>query len=125
MSDIDNITINYADAADNININYSSLVDTITLNLSSAIVTGAAVTSVNNLRDAVLLTASTQLTLTSSSSGYYNHRFTHNLNYQNVIVSVFNPSNQLVMADIVNENPNYVNIRAVVNLTGYKAVAQR
>ena len=121
MSDIDNITINYADSADNININYSSLVDTITLNLSSAIVTGAAVTSVNNLRDAVLLTASTQLTLTSSSSGYYNHRFTHNLNYQNVIVSVFNPSNQLIF----NEDPNYVNIRAVVNLTGYKAVAQR
>lgn len=125
MPDIDNITINYADTTDNIDINYSSLVDTITLNLSSAIVTGAAVTSVNNLRDAVVLTASTQLTVTSSSSGYYNHRFTHNLNYQNVIVSVINTDDVVVFADVINEDPNYVNIRSLIDLTGYKAVAQR
>lgn len=125
MSDIDNITIDYTDAADNIDINYSSLVDTITLNLSSAIVTGAAVTSVNSLTDSVILTSSAQLSLTSSSAGIYNHIFNHNLNYQYVSVNVFDNNNYLVFADVLNEDPNYVNIRAAIDLTGYKAVAQR
>ena len=125
MSDIDNISITYSDAVDNIDIDYQSIVDTIQLNLSSAIVTGAAVTSVNSLTDSVILTASGQLTLTSASLGYYNHFFYHNLNYQNVIVNVFNPSNQLVFADIINASANYVNIRAAIDLTGYKVVAQR
>lgn len=136
MPDIDNITINYSDVIDNveinyinsiedIDINYQSSVDNITLNLSSAIVTGAAVTSVNTLRDAVVLTASTQLSLTSSSVGIYNHIFNHNLNYRYVSVNVFDTNNYLVFADIINEDPNYVNIRAAIDLTGYKAVAQR
>ncbi len=124
MPDIENITINYIDSADNIDISYSSLVDTVTLNLSSAIVTGAAVTSVNSLTDSVILTSSAQLSLTSSSAGIYNHIFNHNLNYQYVSINVFN-NNYLVFADVINESPNYVNIRAAIDLTGYKAVAQR
>lgn len=125
MPEIDNISITYSDTIDNIDINNVIDVDNITLNLSSAIVTGAAVTSVNSLTDSVILTASAVLSLTSSSAGYYNHTFSHNLSYQNVIVSVFDPSGRLVIADIFNQDPNYVNIRASINLTGYKAVAQR
>jgi hypothetical protein len=125
MPDIDNISITYSDAVDNINIDYQSTVDTIQLNMSSAIVTGAAVTSVNSLTDAVILTASGTLTLTTSSNNYYNHFFYHNLNYQNVIVNVFNPQDNLVIADVVNESPNYVNIKSLIDLTGYKVVAQR
>jgi hypothetical protein len=125
MPDIDNISITYSDAVDNINIDYQSTVDTIQLNLSSAIVTGAAVTSVNALTDAVTLTASGTLTLTTSSNNYFNHFFYHNLNYQNVIVNVFDQQNSLVIADVVNESTNYVNIKALINLTGYKVVAQR
>lgn len=135
-NEIDNITINYSDVIDNveinyintiedIDINYQSSVDNITLNLSSAIVTGAAVTSVNGLRDAVILTASAELSLTSSSGSFYNHIFAHNLDYQHVIVSVFDPQNHLVFTDVITEDPNYVNIRAAIDLTGYKAVAQR
>lgn len=135
VPEIDNITIDYTDTIsnisldilrpiDNISIDKESSVDNITLNLSSAIVTGAAVTSVNSLRDAVVLTASTILSLTASP-GYFSHIFNHNLNYQNVIVSVIDNSNRVVFADIVNEDPNYVNIKAAVDLTGYKAVAQR
>jgi len=125
MSDVDNISITYSDAVDNININYQSTVDTINLNMSSAIVTGAAVTSVNALTDAVILTASGTLTLTTASNNYFNHFFYHNLNYQNVIVNVFDQQNRLIIADIANESPNYVNIKALINLTGYKVVAQR
>ena len=125
MSEIDNITIDFSDTVENINIDYASEVDTITLNLSSAIVTGAAVLSVNRLTDDVVLTASAELTLTTASNNYYNHFFEHNLNYQYVSVSVFGPDNALVFADILNEDPNYVNIRAAIDLTGYKAVAQR
>jgi hypothetical protein len=125
MPDIDNISITYSDAVDNINIDYQSTVDTIQLNMSSAIVTGAAVTSVNSLTDSVILTASGTLTLTTSSNNYYNHFFYHNLNYQNVIVNVFNQQNNLVIADVVNESSNYVNIKSLIDLTGYKVVAQR
>jgi hypothetical protein len=145
MSDIDNISITlsniidnieidydstvdgiiYSSPVDDINIEYDSEVDNITLNLSSAIVTGAAVTSVNSLTDSVILTASGQLNLTTASNNYYNHFFYHNLNYQSVIVHVFNPNNELVFADIINEDSNYVNIRAAIDLTGYKVVAQR
>jgi hypothetical protein len=125
MSEIDNIVIDFADSIENISIDYSSQVDAITLNLSSAIVTGAAVTSVNSLTDSVILTAEAELSLTTSSNGYYNHFFNHNLNYQNVVVSVYNPNNQLVFTDIISEDQNYVNIRAAIDLTGYKAVAQR
>ena len=125
MSEIDNITIDFSNSVENIQVDYLSTVDNITLNLSSAIVTGAAVTSVNSLTDSVILTASTILSLTTSSAGYFDHIFNHNLNYQNVIVSVFNPNNKIVFTDILNEDPNYVNIRAAIDLTGYKAVAQR
>jgi hypothetical protein len=125
MSEIDNISITYSDAVENISIDYQSIVDTIQLNLSSAIVTGAAVTSVNALTDSVILTASGQLTLTTSSNNYYNHFFYHNLNYQNVAVNIFTPDNKLVFADIISEDQNYVNIRAEIDLTGYKVVAQR
>jgi len=124
-NEIDNITINYTGDVDNIDIDYSSTIDTITLNLSSAIVTGAAVTSVNGLRDSVILTASAGLSLTSSSGSFYNHIFNHNLGYQYVSVSVFDPTDSLVFADVITEDPNYVNIRAAIDLTGYKAVAQR
>lgn len=136
MSEITNITIDFSDyienvslnvlqPVDNISIDKQTGVDNITLNLSSAIVTGAAVTSVNSLRDSVILTASTTLSLTSSSSGYFDHIFTHNLDYQNVFISVIDQNNRVVYADIFNEDPNYVNIRAAIDLTGYKAVAQR
>lgn len=126
MSEIDNISITYSDTIDNIDINYLSTVDNITLSLGSAISTGGGdVSSVNGLIGAVTLTASAQLSVTSSSVGFYNHIFNHNLDYKNVVVSVFDPDGRLVIADIFNQDPNYVNIRASINLTGYKAVAQR
>jgi hypothetical protein len=122
MSEFDRIALEYINSVDSIDIDYSEPITNIVITIGQNVQT---VYSVNSLYGDINLTASAALTLTSSSAGYYNHRFTHNLNYQNVIVSVFNPSNQVVMADILNEDPNYVNIRAVVNLTGYKAVAQR
>lgn len=122
MTDFDRVALEYINSVDSINVDYSDPITNIEITIGQNVQT---VFSVNGLYGEINLTASTQLTLTSSSSGYYNHRFTHNLNNQNVIVSVFNPSNQVVVSDIFNENPNYVNIRAVIDLTGYKAVAQR
>lgn len=126
MSEIDNISITYSDTVDNVDINYISSVDNITLTLGTAFSTGGGdVSSVNGLIGAITLTASAELTLTTASLGFYNHIFNHNLNYQNVLVSVFDQNNGLVITDIFNEDPNYVNIRAAIDLTGYKAVAQR
>lgn len=136
MSEVTNITIDFSDyidnvsldvlhPVDNISIDKQTVIDSIKLNLSSAIVTGAAVTSVNSLTDSVILTASTTLSLTTASLGYFNHIFNHNLNYQNVIISVIDQNNQIIFTDIFNEDANYVNIRAAIDLTGYRAVAQR
>ena len=122
MSEFDRIALEYINSVDSIDIDYSEPITNIVITIGQNVQT---VYSVNGLYGDINLTASATLTLTSSSAGYYNHRFTHNLNYQNVIVSIFNPSNQLVIADIFNEDPNYVNIRAAIDLTGYKAVAQR
>jgi len=122
MSDFDRITLEYINSVDSINVDYSNAITNIEISIGQNVQT---VYSVNGLYGDVNLTASAQLTLTSSSVGYYNHTFTHNLNTQNVMVSVFNPSNQLVFADIFNNHANYVNIRSAIDLTGYKAVAQR
>jgi hypothetical protein len=126
MPEIDNISITYSDTVDNIDINYLSTVDNITLSLGSAVASsGGAVDSVNSLTGEVVLTASATLSLTTSSSGYYEHTFTHNLNYQYVDVSLYDAGDRQVIADIFYLDPNYVNIRAAIDLTGYKAVAQR
>ena len=122
MSEFDRVLLEYINSVDSINVDYSQPITNIEITVGQNVQT---VYSVNNLYGDINLTASAELTLTSSSAGYYNHIFTHNLNYQNVIVSVFNTNNQLVIADIFNESPNYVNIRAAIDLTGYKAVAQR
>lgn len=122
MSDFDRITLEYINSVDSINVDYSQPITNIEISIGQNVQT---VYSVNGLYGDINLTASAVLTLTSFSSGYYNHTFNHNLNNQNVIVSVFNTNNQLVFADVFNEHPNYVNIRSAIDLTGYKAVAQR
>ena len=122
MSEFDRIALEYINSVDSIDVDYSQPITNIEITIGQNVQT---VYSVNGLYGDVNLTASAELQLTSSSAGYYNHTFTHNLNYQNVIVSVFSPSNQLVMADIFNQDPDYVNIRSAIDLTGYKAVAQR
>jgi hypothetical protein len=125
MADIDNISITYSDTIDNVEINYLSTVDNITLNIGDGIVSSTGVTAVNSLTGDVVLTASAELTLTTASNGYYNHIFTHNLNYQYVDITLYDTNNFQVISDVIYEDPDYVNIRAAIDLTGYKAVAQR
>lgn len=120
-NEIDNITINVSSDIDNININYSNEIDNIELNYG----TGGFVDSVNGLIGHVNLTASAVLSVTSTSAGYYYHQFNHNLNYQFPIVNILDTNNQLVMSDLLFNSSTYVTIKSLVNLTGYKAVAQR
>lgn len=122
MSDFDRITLEYINSVDSINVDYSNAITNIEISIGQNVQT---VYSVNGLYGDINLTASSVLTLTSTSAGYYNHTFTHNLNNQNVIVSLFDTNNQLVFADVFNNHANYVNIRSAIDLTGYKAVAQR
>ena len=122
MSEFDRIALEYINSVDSIDIDYSEPITNIVITIGQNVQT---VYSVNGLYGDVNLTASAELTVTSSSVGVYSHTFTHNLNYRNVIVSIFDQQNRLVHADIFNESPNYVNIRSAINLTGYKAVAQR
>lgn len=120
-NEIDNITVTVSSDIDNININYSTDIDNIELNYG----TGGFVDSVNGLIGHVNLTASAVLSVTSTSAGYYYHQFNHNLNYQFPIVNILDTNNQLVMSDLLFNSSTYVTIKSLVNLTGYKAVAQR
>ena len=120
-NEIDNITVTVSSDIDNININYSTDIDNIELNYG----TGGFVDSVNGLIGHVNLTASAVLSVTSTSAGYYYHQFNHNLNYQFPIVNILDANNQLVMSDLLFNSSTYVTIKSLVNLTGYKAVAQR
>lgn len=121
--EIDNIGISYFDLVDNINIEYLSEVDNVKLSIGEVLIAG--VSTVNGSSGDIVLTASAQLSLTTTSAGYYDHTFVHNLNDENVMVSIFSPTNSLVFSDVINEGSNYVNIRSAIDLTGYKAVAQR
>ena len=120
-NEIDNITVTVSSDIDNINITYSTDIDNIELNYG----TGGFVDSVNGLIGHVNLTASAVLSVTSTSAGYYYHQFNHNLNYQFPIVNILDTNNQLVMSDLLFNSSTYVTIKSLVNLTGYKAVAQR
>ena len=55
----------------------------------------------------------------------YFHTFTHSLNYENPIVFLYNPGNQLVFSDVEIIDSNNVTIKAAIDLSGYKVVVQR
>lgn len=122
--DIDNISISYLDSVENISLDYLTDIDNISLSLGDSFAM-AGVSTVNGESGDVVLSASAELVLTTTSAGYYDHFFVHNLGNENVIVSVFDPQKRLVFSEIINEGADYVNIRASINLTGYKAVAQK
>lgn len=126
MSEIDNISITYSDTVDNVDINYISSVDNITLTLGTAFSTGGGdVSSVNGLIGEVNLTASVSLETLFSFGGLYIYTFNHNLNYLHPIINVFDNTNSLVYADIFSIDENYASITSNIDITGYKAVAQR
>lgn len=120
-SGIENINIDHSLIVDDINIDYLSEIDNIELNYG----TGGFVDSVNGLIGHINLTASAILSVTSTSAGYYYHQFNHNLNYQFPIVNILDTNNQLVMSDLLFNSSTYVTIKSLIDLTGYKAVAQR
>jgi hypothetical protein len=114
--------LEYINSIESIEVDYADQITNIELTIGQNVQT---VYSVNNLYGDVVLTASTTLSLWTSSSGYYDHLFNHNLNYQYVNVSLYDEENREVYADISYESASHVNIRAAIDLTGYKAVAQR
>jgi hypothetical protein len=122
MSEFDRITLEYINSIESIEVDYADQITNIELTIGQNVQT---VYSVNNLYGDVVLTASTTLSLWTSSSGYYDHLFNHNLNYQYVNVSLYDEESREVYADIFYESASHVNIRAAIDLTGYKAVAQR
>lgn len=115
MSEIDNISITYLNDINNIILDIGS-------NFSTG---GGNVSSVNGLIGEVNLTASVSLETLFSFGGLYIYTFNHNLNYLHPIVNVFNTNNSLVYADIFSIDENYVSITSNIDITGYKAVAQR
>ena len=120
--DISNISINYENAIDSIDVEYVNEITDIVLALGADV---QSVFSVNNLTGNVVLTASATLPSISASLGLYSYTVNHNLEYVNPIISVYDTSNKIVIADIESINSNSVKIKAVVDLNGYKVVIQR
>lgn len=122
MSDIENIIIEYANSIDNISIDYTNTISTIELTLGQYV---QNVTSVNGLLGVVNLTASTTLSSPTSSGGFYSFNFNHGLSYQHPIVFVYDLNDSMVFADVIAADDNNVTINAMIDISGYKAVAQR
>lgn len=122
MTEVDNILIEYENQITDIDIEYINDVTDIVITLGADI---QSVFSVNSLTGHVVLTAEGSLTSVSASAGIYSYTFTHGLNYSYPIVTIYNTSNQTVIADVEITDSNSVTIKSVVDLSGYRVVAQR
>lgn len=121
-SDIDNISFSYENQITNISIDPILEITDIVLNVGNNIQT---VFSVNNLYGDIVLTASSTLSTVSPSAGIYSYSFSHNLGYIYPIITIYNTNNEAVVADIQTIDFNSVTIKSVIDLLGYKVVAQR
>jgi cytochrome c oxidase assembly protein Cox11 len=122
MSEVDNIIIEYDNQITDIDIQYINEIDNIIVSVGDA---AQSVFSVNSLTGNVNLTSYGTLSSGTSSAGIYFHTFTHSLNYENPIVFLYNPGNQLVFSDVEIIDSNNVTIKAAIDLSGYKVVVQR
>jgi hypothetical protein len=125
MSEVDNISITYSDNIDNVEINYLSTVDNITLNIGDGLVSSGGVTAVNSLTGDVVLTASATLSTLFDFGGVYFYTFQHNLNFKYPIISIYDLNDNYVISDYFFIDENYASITSSIDITGYKAVAQR
>jgi hypothetical protein len=122
MTEFDRITLEYINSIDSIEVDYSDTITNIELTVGQNVQT---VYSVNNLYGDVVLSASAILSNNTMDNGYYIHVFEHNLNTESVLISTYDPFSNQVIADVVIIDSNNVRINALIDLTGYKAVAQR
>jgi len=122
MSEIDNIVIDFNNTVDSISVEYSETINTIELALGQYV---QNVSSVNGLLGVVNLTASAILSSPTSSGGFYSYSFDHNLSYLYPVVMIYNLENNVVFADISAIDENSVTINSMIDISGYKVVAQR
>lgn len=122
MAEIDNITVDFTNSIDNITVDYTNTISTIELVVGQYV---QNITSVNGLVGVVTLTASTTLSSPTSSGGFYSFNFNHDLQYAHPAVVIYDNNNELVFADVFSVDSNNVTINAMIDISGYKAVAQR
>lgn len=122
INQIDNIDVSFESSIDNISVDFESQIDNILINLGVGF---QNVYSVNNLLGVVELTASATLGSVSPSSGVYEYTFVHNLGYLYPVVSIYNSNNQIVMSDIISIDSSTTKIQSLIDMNGYKVVAQR
>jgi hypothetical protein len=122
MSEFDRITLEYINSIESIEVDYSGQITNIELSIGQNVQT---VYSVNNLYGDVNLSASIVLSDYIIDNGYNVYPFEHNLGSEYPIVVVYDPYGNQVMAETVSIDSNSVRINSLIDLTGYKAVAQR
>lgn len=122
VNQIDNIDVNFESAIDNISVDFSSQIDNILIDFGGG---SQNVFSVNGQLGVVELTASATLGSVSSSNGIYEYTFNHNLGYLYPLISIYNINNQIVLSDIIIVDSNTATIQSLINMNGYKVVAQR
>lgn len=85
----------------------------------------SAVTSVNSLVGDVNLTYLETLSYLSPVNGVYTYTVTHNLEYDNPIVMVYNTDNEAVIVEHDAIDLNTVEIISLSNMNNFKVVIQR
>lgn len=122
MTDFDRVALEYINSVDSINVDYSDPITNIEITIGQNVQT---VFSVNGLYGEINLTASTVLTTSSNASGVFFYNFEHNLAYLYPIINIYDNENSLVYSNIFVVDENHATITSNIDITGYKAVAQR
>lgn len=121
-NEIDNINIEYSNLIDQVNLEYDTSITNIELAIAGF---SQNVVSVNGMFGNVNLTASATLGSVSPSAGIYQYTVDHNIGYDYVLTSIYDPNNDLVQADVKILDSASVTINSVIDLTDYKVVIQR
>jgi hypothetical protein len=122
INQIDNIDLSFDNSIDNISIDFDQQIDNILINVGGVF---QNVFSVNGILGIVELTASATLGSVTPSSGVYEYTFNHNLGYLYPLISIYNVSSQIVLSDIMIVDSNTATIQSLIDMNGYKVVAQR
>ena len=122
INQVDNIDVSFESAIDNISVDFTSQIDNILIDFGGG---SQNVFSVNGQLGVVELTASATLGSVTPSNGIYEYTFTHNLGYLYPHISIYNDSNQIVFSDTITVDTNTATIQSLIDMNGYKVVAQR
>lgn len=130
---ITNITVDFINQIDNIDISFENSIDNISVSYSPEITNiqydagylAQNVYSVNGDLGVVTLTYTETLGAVSSSAGYYQYSVNHQLGSNNIVSSVYDDENQVIIPDVIIIDENNVLFKSILDMNGYRVVIQK